>query len=629
MIEFNNYRRQISLLVVMGVLVGLLVACGGVPPSIPTEAAPTATPTSAAPTETAGPVEVVQAEVRIADFAFDTHTLTVAEGTTVTWQNEDSAPHTVTSPEGWLDSGQLASGDTFSHQFATAGTFTYHCENHPSMEGVVIVQPGGAVAPALFGGGSVEEYYADSCAGCHGINRDGATGVALIPQRLWADDEHYFKLIKEGQPGTVMPGWAALGLTDEEVWALVGLLRSPVEAEQMQWGIDQIDASLVMLVDESTLPTGPTHEGNVNNLMLVTEREARSIAVFDGDSHQLIARIPASYRAHGYTFSPTNPRWAYNMGRDGWVFKIDLYSLQPVRKVRIGLDSRAVAVSDDGRFLIAGNYVPATAVILDAETLEPLKVIETRATNPEGEMVDSRVATIVDTSPDLVGPYFLVALKEAGQVWRIDWSQPDFPILPLENVGHILHDGFLSLDNSTFYLAAQTDNWMAAIDVASMMIVARIETGAIPHPGSGAVWEVDGTGYAATVHAGEGKVTIWKLDTNEIIGSVVTSGAGLFIRAHESSPYVWADSMFAPEPHSITVFEKDPPFEIVGLITDGIRTLHPEFTADGRYAYVSDWEGNMVRVYDAETLEKVAEVENISTPTGIFSVSRRLETLGH
>ena len=36
----------------------------------------------------------------------------------------------------------------------------------------------------------------------------------------------------------------------------------------------------------------------------VAEREARSIAVFDGDTHSLLGHIPASYRAHGYAFDP-------------------------------------------------------------------------------------------------------------------------------------------------------------------------------------------------------------------------------------------------------------------------------------------------------------------------------------
>lgn len=483
-----------------------------------------------------------------------------------------------------------------------------------------------AAAPAAAAGAAA--HYADSCAGCHGADRRGATGPALLPQRMTQSQEYYFDVIKNGKPGSAMPPWGST-MDDSTIQELLTYIQSEPEDESVEWTEADITASLEVLIPEADLPTQPTHTGNMDNLLLVTEREGRGIAVLDGDTHTLLGKIPASYRAHGYTFSPVEPRWAYNMGRDGWVFKIDLYSLEPVRKIRIGLDARSVAISDDGRYLIAANYVPATAAILDAETLELVKLIETNATNPEGEMVASRVATILDTAPELVGPYFLVALKEAGQVWRIDWSQPDFPIVKLENVGHILHDGFLSPDNQTFYLAAQTDNWMAAIDVDTMTLAAKIETGAIPHPGTGATWEADGKEYGATTHAGEGKVTIWDLDEHGIVATVETPGSGLFIRSHEESPYIWADCMFAEQPNTIVVFEKAPPFKVVGLITEGQRTLHPEFTQDGAYVYVADWDGNLIRVYDAHTLEKVAEIEGITTPTGIFNTHRRSETLGH
>lgn len=471
-------------------------------------------------------------------------------------------------------------------------------------------------------------YFLDSCAGCHGTDRRGATGPALLPERLSQDDDYYIDVITNGKPGTVMPPWGGQ-LSDEDITTLVGFIRSDTGQGPPQWTLEDVEASHEILVPESELPDSPTHDSRVENLMLVTEREAQAIAVIDGDTDELVAKVNASYRAHGYTFSPVEDRWAYNMGRDGWVFKIDLYTLQPVAKVRIGLDSRALAISDNGEFLIAGNYVPTTAVILDAHTLEPLKIFDATAANPEGEIVESRVATILDTSPDLIGPYFLVALKEAGQVWRIDWSQPDFPVTSVTNVGHILHDGFLSPDNSRFYLAAQTDDWIAVVDVATMTVVDRVKTGATPHPGSGATWEYDGVEYGATVHAGEGKVTIWDLATDEIVGTVETAGAGLFIRASEHSPYVWADAVFAEEPHAITVFEKAPPFERVDVIEDGERTLHPEFTDDGTHVFVSDWDANVVRVYDAATLELVAEIPDVVTPTGIFNVARRLETLGH
>jgi nitrite reductase (NO-forming)/hydroxylamine reductase len=213
-------------------------------------------------------------------------------------------------------------------------------------------------------------------------------------------------------------------------------------------------------------------------------------------------------------------------------------------------------------------------------------------------------------------------------VWRIDWSQPDFPIDKVANVGHILHDGFLSPDNTRFYIASQKDNWMAVIDVKDWKLVDKISTGQTPHPGSGATWEADGTVYGATVHAGEGKITIWDLANDQIVAEIPTGGPGLFLRTHENNPYVWADSVFAQQPNRIYIVDEKT-FQLVHVIEEGVQTLHPEFTSDGKYVYVADWQGNVVRVYDALTFEKVAEIGGVTTPTGIFNTSRRLETLGH
>lgn len=98
-------------------------------------------------------------------------------------------------------------------------------------------------------------------------------------------------------------------------------------------------------------------------------------------------------------------------------------------------------------------------MILDAAILAPLKGITAEGTDPGGEFVKSRVAITSDVSPELVGAYLIIGLKEAGQVWRIDFSSPDFPIAKVEDAGRIFHDGFLSPDNKQFYLAFQADNW--------------------------------------------------------------------------------------------------------------------------------------------------------------------------
>lgn len=490
-----------------------------------------------------------------------------------------------------------------------------------------------AYEEGMIQGQTIEVFFIDTCSGCHGAYREGALGPALIPERLDSKDEFYFTSIKDGKPGTSMdPYGGEVVLHDEEVWSLVEYIKSEPSAEAFVWEIDNALETLEILVPEDELPDEPTHDGNIDNLMLVIERENRGMAVFDGDTHTFLTKIEASYRAHGITFDPVNPRWLYNLGRDGWLFKIDLYTLQAVSKIKVGIDSRGIAISDDGKYVILGNYIPASAVIVDTETMEPVKIIPAEGNNLAGEFIQSRVAGLNATSREFVGPYFIMLLKEAGQAWRIDYSDPEFPIEKLERVGEILHEGFSNPDQTLFYATSQGSNLMGVIDVANWELVKQIPTGAKPHPGPGGIWEgSDGTIYGATVHIEDSSIFIWDTATNKGVASIPTVGPGLFIRTVDNTPYVWADALFSPDaPHTIYAVEKEPPFDVHVLEVEGCeRCLHPEPTADGKFVYISDWTGNKVFVYDAETLEKVTEFEDIITPTGIFNSVRRFETLGH
>ncbi len=78
--------------------------------------------------------------VSISNFSFVSNALTVTAGTTVTWTNNDSAPHTVTADDNSFTSGNLSKGDTYSHKFTGTGTFNYHCNVHPMMTASVIVK---------------------------------------------------------------------------------------------------------------------------------------------------------------------------------------------------------------------------------------------------------------------------------------------------------------------------------------------------------------------------------------------------------------------------------------------------------------------------------------------------------
>lgn len=87
------------------------------------------------------PASAADGSVSIASFAFSPASVTINVGDSVTWTNNQAGvSHAVTSDTGAFDSGTLSSGGVFSHTFSTAGTFAYHCNIHPSMQGTVIVQ---------------------------------------------------------------------------------------------------------------------------------------------------------------------------------------------------------------------------------------------------------------------------------------------------------------------------------------------------------------------------------------------------------------------------------------------------------------------------------------------------------
>jgi len=92
----------------------------------------------------AGGTTPQQHNINIANIAFSDQTITIQEGDTITWTNQDSTQHTVTSVSGGeLDSGTMNQGATYSHTFNSAGTFDYLCEFHPgiaAMEATVIVE---------------------------------------------------------------------------------------------------------------------------------------------------------------------------------------------------------------------------------------------------------------------------------------------------------------------------------------------------------------------------------------------------------------------------------------------------------------------------------------------------------
>lgn len=144
-------RRRLFLSLAIAALALSVIVVAGCGKKTTVKSTPS-TPKSTSPTAGA-------ASVRMVDFAFNPTALTISVGTTVTWTNNGSSVHTVTG-SGW-DSGQLQPGQSFKRTFDTAGTYDYHCTNHPSMTASITVQSGtsGGTSSGTGSGGTSTQGY--------------------------------------------------------------------------------------------------------------------------------------------------------------------------------------------------------------------------------------------------------------------------------------------------------------------------------------------------------------------------------------------------------------------------------------------------------------------------------------
>ena len=125
--------RVVRLFTTMVVAALIVTACSG---AGATPAPATAAPATAAPASAGG----MAGAVSIKGFAFNPVESTTAMAGTVTWTNEDDAPHTVTFDDASItSSGNINKAGTFSATFGAAGTFAYKCTIHPTMTGTVKV----------------------------------------------------------------------------------------------------------------------------------------------------------------------------------------------------------------------------------------------------------------------------------------------------------------------------------------------------------------------------------------------------------------------------------------------------------------------------------------------------------
>jgi nitrite reductase (NO-forming)/hydroxylamine reductase len=513
-----------------------------------------------------------------------------------------------------------------------------------------------------------KKIYFERCAGCHGVLRKGATGKNLEP--------HWTRKLPDGstqEGGTVKLGTGRLEkiiaygteggmvnfddiLTKEEV-SLMARYIQEVPDVPPEYSLKETMDSWKVIVPVAERPKKQMNKFNLKNMFSVTLRDTGEVALIDGDTKEIVSIVKTGYAVHISRLSKSG-RYVYVIGRDGRLSLIDLWMEKPavVAEVKVGFDARSVDTSKfkgyEDKYAIAGSYWPPQYVIMDGDTLKPIKVVSTRGMTVDGEYhPEPRVASIVSSE---IKPEWVVNIKETGQILLVDYSDiKNLKVTTIESA-KFLHDGGWDASKRYFLVAANASNKIAAVDTKTGKLAALIDTKKIPHPGRGANFVHPQYGPVwATGHLGDAVVTLigtpsdkpqnakYKGNAWKVVQEVKHIGAGnLFVKTHPKSKHLWADAPQNPEreiAESVAVWDMadlSKPKKVINVAKDsGLpetkairRAVHPEYSADGSEVWISLWGGktdqSAIVVYDDKTLavKKVITDPKMITPTGKFNV---------
>jgi nitrite reductase (NO-forming)/hydroxylamine reductase len=496
---------------------------------------------------------------------------------------------------------------------------------------------------------AAKQIFFDRCAGCHGTLRNGATGPALTPDKtLPKGTAALSAIIFNGTPRG-MPDWGKQGVLTQAQAELMAKYIQNEPPGPPEMSLSEMKESWKVVLPVADRPTAPEHDRDWQNYMAVTLRDAGQVAIIDGDTFEVVNTVNTGYAVHISRMSATG-RYIYVIGRDGKASLIDTWMEKPevVAEVKVCHDARSIEVSKyvgaegdfSDKYAVVGCYWPPHFVILDGLTLEPFKVVSTRGYTYDTEEFhpEPRVAAIVASH---YKPEWIINVKETGQIWLVDYTDPNAPQIKMIEAERFLHDGGWDATKRYFLVAANQANKVAVVDAKDGELEAIVETSKIPHPGRGANWVDPEFGPVwSTSHLGEGSLVAIGTDPDghpesawKVVREIPLLGAGsLFVKTHPNSPWIWVDHTLNPDEkiqRSVCVIAKADPTKTHKCweVSDYGRITHFEYNKEGTQIWASVWgradapgETGEIVVYDDKTLEEVTRIPDLVTPTGKFNV---------
>jgi hypothetical protein len=351
--------------------------------------------------------------------------------------------------------------------------------------------------------------------------------------------------------------------------------------------------------------------------LAVVAEGADTLAAFDAQDLRRLQRWPLSGTMAGEPqFSPDG-RGIYVGTREGSIAAYRVDAAQPVAGVQAGERLAGIALSSDGRWLLAGLEAPQAVVIFDASLRE---VRRFSASTRDGKR-SSPVGTVLHAP---LRRSFIVTLRELGEVWEISYDEKaediydglvhDFrmgegvPVRGFLNprrslLPEPLSSPSLDADQSQLLGNAGPGGPGGRAQVLNLDVrkrIALLDGVQAPQAAAAAAWASGNRSLLLMPRAGQPVVDIVDMRTPELLHSLpLPDGPARAARTHANSPFVWLDAPGGAG-RRLTLIDKQSLRVARSLELPGRASAGPALRGDGCRVLVATREpAALLLAYDA------------------------------
>jgi protein NirF len=359
------------------------------------------------------------------------------------------------------------------------------------------------------------------------------------------------------------------------------------------------------------------------DLGVVVERASGTVAVVNTTERRVLGEVAGlGDLSHASVVFSRDGLFAYVFGRDGALSKVNVVTRRVEARIQQAGNSIGGAISQDGRYVAAQNYVPGGVKVFDARTLQLVADVPA--------LVDGKPSRVVGLA-DLPGGRFVFSLFDAGQIWIIDLAGGSDPAHPkvtrFANVGRQPYDGLVTPDGRYYVAGLFGEDGLALIDLWEetprvRKVLAGYGRGEVPLPVFKMPhlrgWAIAGrNAYLPAV--GRHEVLVVDTETWQEVARIAVAGQPVFVIARPDGRQVWVN-FAVPDYDRVQVIDTRSR-QIVRTLEPGAAVLHMEFTPRGEAVWISSRDAHRVSVIDTERFVTL-NVLDVQSPSGVFFTAR-------